>query len=47
MITTGTRPDGTPMLPPMGYGYYANMKPDDVRTIIAYLRTLPAKPDPS
>ncbi|MEJ8573947.1 cytochrome C [Microbaculum marinum] len=46
MITTGTRPDGTPMYPPMGYGYYANMKPGDVQAIVKYLRTLPPKPDP-
>ncbi len=46
MITTGTRPDGTKMLPPMGYGYYANIKPDDLKAIVAYLRSLPPKPDP-
>jgi cytochrome c553 len=46
MVMTGTRPDGTPMMPPMGYGYYANMKPDDMKAIIAYLRTLPPQPDP-
>lgn len=45
MITTGTRPDGTPMLPPMGYAYYAAAKPEDIRAIIAYLRTLPPLPD--
>lgn len=46
MITTGTRPDGTEMLPPMGYHYYANIKPNDLKAIIAYLRSLPPKPDP-
>ncbi|MCP4385650.1 MAG: c-type cytochrome [Hyphomicrobiales bacterium] len=46
MITTGVHPDGSKMLPPMGYGYYANMQPDDVKAIIAYLRTLPPKPNP-
>jgi hypothetical protein len=46
MITTGTRPDGTKMLPPMGYGYYANTKPEDLKAIIAYLRSLPPKPNP-
>jgi mono/diheme cytochrome c family protein len=40
MITTGTRPDGAKMLPPMAYPYYAKMKPDDLDAIIAYLRTL-------
>jgi len=43
MITTGKRPDGTAMMPPMGYGYYANLKADDLDAIIAYLRVLPAK----
>lgn len=43
MITTGTRPDGSPMLPPMGYAYYANIKPADLEAIVAYLRTLPPK----
>ena len=46
MVTTGVRPDGTQMLPPMGYGYYANIKPDDLKAIVAYLRSLPPKPDP-
>lgn len=45
MVTTGTRPDGTRMFPPMGYGYYAKMRPDDLKAIIAYLRTLPPLPD--
>ncbi|MDF2232734.1 c-type cytochrome [Albimonas sp. CAU 1670] len=40
MIREGIR-DGKPMLPPMGYGYYAQMTDDDVHAIIAYLRTLP------
>jgi mono/diheme cytochrome c family protein len=43
MITTGVRPDGTRMLPPMGYPYYANIKPADLDAIVAYLRTLPPK----
>ncbi len=43
MVTTGTRPDGSKMLPPMGYGYYANIRKDDLAAIIAYLRTLPPK----
>ena len=43
MITTGTRPDGTAMLPPMAYPYYANIKEEDLRAIVAYLRTLPPK----
>ena len=43
MITTGTRPDGSPMLPPMAYAYYRNIKADDLDAIVAYLRTLPPK----
>ncbi len=46
MITQGVRPDGSPMLPPMGYGYYARTSPEDIQAIIAYLRTLPPLPDP-
>ena len=41
MITAGIRPGGTKMNPPMGYHYYAKMKPEDVQAIILYLRTLP------
>ncbi|MEP4888349.1 MAG: cytochrome c [Alphaproteobacteria bacterium] len=43
MITEGIRPDGSRMLPPMAYSYYANIKEEDLRAIVAYLRTLPAK----
>lgn len=46
MITTGVRPDGSAMLPPMGYGYYAVMTEDDLDAIILYLRQLPPVPDP-
>lgn len=46
MIRQGVRPSGHPMLPPMGYGYYANMTDEDVTAIVAYLRTLPPLPDP-
>ena len=42
MITTGKQPDGTPMMPPMPYGYYAGMHEGDLDAIVAYLRTLPA-----
>lgn len=47
MITAGKRPDGSPMLPPMPYGYLARMTPDDLAAVIAYLRSLPALPDPA
>ena len=43
IITTGVRPDGSPMLPPMGFRYYANISDADLDAIIAYLRTLPPK----
>ncbi len=43
MITTGTRPDGTAMFPPMSYGSYAHVKPDDLKAIVLYLRSLPPK----
>jgi mono/diheme cytochrome c family protein len=45
MITEGKRPDGTPMLPPMPYGYLARMTPEDLDAIILYLRSLPPLPD--
>ena len=45
MITQGVRPDGSHMLPPMGYGYYANAKPEDIDAIILFLRQLPPLPD--
>lgn len=46
MITTGKRPDGSPMMPPMPYGYLAKMTPEDLQAVILYLRSLPAQPDP-
>jgi mono/diheme cytochrome c family protein len=44
IITTGTRPDGSKLMPPMPIWAYANIKPDDVSAIILYLRSLPPKP---
>lgn len=43
IITTGVRADGTRLLPPMGFGYYANLADDDLDAIITYLRSLPAR----
>ncbi len=43
MIRTGHRPDGSAMMGPMGYGFYAGMRDGDVRAIVAYLRTLPPR----
>lgn len=45
MIVKGIRPNGTQMLPPMPYGYLAQMTNNDLRSIILYLRTLPPLPD--
>ncbi len=39
----GVRPDGSRLMPPMGYAYYANVRDEDLNAIVAYLRTLPAK----
>jgi mono/diheme cytochrome c family protein len=41
MIRTGTRPDGSKMMPPMPYHYFAKMTDDDLKAIILYIRTLP------
>ncbi|OSQ53490.1 cytochrome-c oxidase, cbb3-type subunit III [Marivita geojedonensis] len=46
MITQGKRPDGSPMMPPMGYGYYASMTETDLDAVVLYLRQLPPLPDP-
>ena len=46
MIRTGKRPDGSPMSPPMGFGFYAGMTDRDARAIVAYLRTLPPRTTP-
>jgi mono/diheme cytochrome c family protein len=42
-ITKGMRKDGTPLKPPMGFGFYANMTDADLDAVVAYLRTVPAK----
>lgn len=39
-ITTGVTRSGEPLFPVMPYPSYARMDPDDVRAIIAYIRTL-------
>lgn len=45
MITQGVNADGTPMLPPMPFGYLAQMTADDLEAIILYLRSLPPLAD--
>ena len=41
-IGEGIGRDGGKLKPPMGYGFYARLKPDDLDDIVAYLRTVPA-----
>ncbi len=45
MIVEGKRADGSPLLPPMPYGYLARMSPEDLDAIVLYLRSLPAMAD--
>jgi hypothetical protein len=40
-ITTGVNKDGKAMMPVMPYHYYGKADPEDIYSIIAYLRTLP------
>ncbi len=42
-ITTGVRPDGSRLKPPMGVYYYANISDEDLDALVAYLRALPPK----
>jgi mono/diheme cytochrome c family protein len=42
-ITRGVSRDGSPLKPPMGYGFYANMTDGDLDAVVAYLRTVPPK----
>ena len=43
IITTGVRPDGSRLKPPMGVSYYAKMSAADLDALVAYLRSLPRK----
>ncbi len=45
MITAGVRPDGSPMAPPMPYGYFARFTEQDLAAVTLYLRSLPPLPD--
>ncbi len=40
VITTGVTKEGRAMFPVMPYHYYGKMDPEDIKSIIAYLRTL-------
>jgi mono/diheme cytochrome c family protein len=42
-ITTGRRPDGERLKPPMAYRYYSKIAANDLDAIVAYLRSLKAK----
>lgn len=42
LITTGVTKDNDPIFPIMPYPLYGSMDPEDVKSIIAYLRTIPA-----
>jgi mono/diheme cytochrome c family protein len=43
-IRTGVRNDGTPLKPPMAYGWYKNIGDADMKALIAYLRSMKALP---
>ena len=43
-VTGGISADGSPLLPPMGFAYYARMTEPDLDALVAYLRTLPPSP---
>jgi cytochrome c553 len=43
-IRDGVRRDGTPLKPPMGYGFYKTMSDADMAALIGYLRSLKAQP---
>ena len=45
-ITAGVGRDGTPLFPLMPYPHYAKMAREDIEAIVAYIRTLPARPAP-
>jgi mono/diheme cytochrome c family protein len=44
LITTGVNKKGEAIFPVMPYPYYGKMDPEDVKAIIAYIRTLPPIP---
>jgi mono/diheme cytochrome c family protein len=42
-ITQGISRDGSKLKPPMGFQYYATVRPEDLDAVVTYLRTVPAK----
>lgn len=45
-ITRGVSADGSRLLPPMGFHYYASIGGDDLDALVAYLRSLKPIPSP-
>lgn len=43
IVTTGVRPDGSRLKPPMGVPYYARLSDADLDALVAWLRTLPSR----
>lgn len=43
LVTTGVRPDGSRLKPPMGVAYYASLAAADQDALVAYLRSLPPR----
>ncbi len=43
-ITKGLSRDERALMPPMGYGFYAGIAPEDLAAMVAYLRTVPPAP---
>jgi mono/diheme cytochrome c family protein len=41
-VTQGIERGGRELFPPMGFGYYAHLTPDDLDALVAFLRTVPA-----
>jgi len=43
-IRDGVRADGSPLMPPMGFSFYKSISADEMRALIAYLRSLKPLP---
>jgi len=43
-IREGVRKDGTPLKPPMAYAWYKNIRDEDMKPLVAYLRSLKPLP---
>jgi hypothetical protein len=40
-ITEGLDPEGVHLSPPMPFPFFANMTPEDIDAVVAYVRTIP------